>query len=144
MTKAMQTFRCKARFALTGTAIQNSMRELYTLAEWTNTGLLGTVKSGSSRSKSLSSRVRGEVLIPSASLMPGPEQKKLVKNVLPIFFLRRTKALIADQLPRKFDKIVFCHSPPRSIEVYKRILSEDEVDLMKRHADPVRLRTARP
>lgn len=136
MTKAMQTFRCKARFALTGTAIQNSMRELYTLADWTNSGLLGTVKEWIVEIEEPLKQGQRRGADPERVADARTRAEKLVKNVLPIFFLRRTKALIADQLPRKFDKIVFCPLTSTQLEVYKRILSEDEVDLMKRHADP--------
>ncbi|KAJ1586232.1 hypothetical protein NDA14_000907 [Ustilago hordei] len=136
MTKAMQTFRCKARFALTGTAIQNTYRELYTLADWTNPGLLGTVKEWITEIEEPLKQGQRRGADPEHIADARTRAEKLVTNVLPIFFLRRTKALIADQLPHKFDKIVFCPLTSTQLEVYKRILSEDEVDLMKRHADP--------
>lgn len=136
MTKAMHTFRCKARFALTGTAIQNTYRELYTLADWTNPGLLGTVKEWIAEIEEPLKHGQRRGADPERIADARTRAEKLVTNVLPIFFLRRTKALIADQLPRKFDKIVFCPLTSTQLEVYKRILSEHEVDLMKRHADP--------
>lgn len=136
MTQAMQTFRCKARFALTGTAIQNTYRELYTLADWTNPGLLGTVKEWIAEIEDPLKHGQRRGADPERIADARTRAEKLVKNVLPIFFLRRTKALIADQLPRKFDKIVFCPLTSTQLDVYKRILSEEEVDLMKRHADP--------
>ncbi|SPO22736.1 related to RAD26 - DNA repair and recombination protein [Ustilago trichophora] len=136
MTQAMQTFRCKARFALTGTAIQNTYRELYTLADWTNPGLLGTVKEWIAEIEEPLKRGQSRGAEPEQIADARTRAEKLVKNVLPIFFLRRTKALIADQLPHKFDKIVFCPLTSTQLDVYNRILSEDEVDLMKRHADP--------
>ena len=136
MTQAMQTFRCRARFALTGTAIQNTYRELYTLADWTNPGLLGTVKEWITEIEDPLKHGQKRGADPERIADARTRAEKLVKNVLPIFFLRRTKALIADQLPRKFDRIVFCPLTSTQLDVYKRILSEDEVDLMKRHADP--------
>lgn len=107
MTQAMQTFRCKARFALTGTAIQNSYRELYTLADWTNPGLLGTVKEWAAEIEEPLKRGQRRDAHPEQIADARTRAEKLVKKVLPIFFLRRTKALIADQLPRKYDKVVF-------------------------------------
>ncbi|SNX82341.1 related to RAD26 - DNA repair and recombination protein [Melanopsichium pennsylvanicum] len=136
MTQAMQTFRCKARFALTGTAIQNTYRELYTLADWTNPGLLGTVKEWVTEIEDPLKRGQRRGADPEQIADARTRAEKLVGNVLPIFFLRRTKALIADQLPRKFDKIVFCPLTSTQLDVYKRILAEEEVDLMKCHADP--------
>jgi SNF2 family DNA or RNA helicase len=136
MTQAMQTFLCKVRFALTGTAIQNSYRELYTLADWTNPGLLGTVKEWITEIEDPLKHGQKRGADPERIADARTRAEKLVQNVLPIFFLRRTKALIADQLPRKFDKIVFCPLTPTQLEVYRRILAEPEVDLMKHHADP--------
>lgn len=136
MTQAMQTFSCKARFALTGTAIQNSYRELYTLGDWTNPGLLGSVKEWIAEIEDPLKHGQKRGADPERVADARTRAEKLVKNVLPIFFLRRTKALIADQLPRKFDKIVFCPLTSTQLDVYTRILSEEEVDLMKRHADP--------
>ena len=136
MTQAMQTFSCKARFALTGTAIQNSYRELYTLGDWTNPGLLGTVKEWIAEIEDPLKHGQKRGADPERVADARTRAEKLVRNVLPIFFLRRTKSLIADQLPRKFDKIVFCPLTSTQLDVYKRILSEEDVDLMKRHADP--------
>ncbi|QRW26485.1 Rad60-SLD domain-containing protein [Rhizoctonia solani] len=60
---------------------------------------------------------------------------RLVNNLLPYFFLRRTKALIADQMPRKFDQAVFCPLAKTQLEVYKRFLDSPDVQLMVRKDD---------
>ncbi len=44
ITQAYHQFKCKVRFGLTGTAIQNSYDELHTILDWTNPGKLGTIK----------------------------------------------------------------------------------------------------
>ena len=44
ITQAYHQFKCMRRFGLTGTAIQNSYEELYTILDWTNPGSLGTPK----------------------------------------------------------------------------------------------------
>ncbi|KAG6329677.1 hypothetical protein ID866_9411, partial [Astraeus odoratus] len=41
MTEAYHRFACQRRFGLTGTAIQNSYHELWTILDWTNPGRLG-------------------------------------------------------------------------------------------------------
>ncbi|KAN0061573.1 hypothetical protein ACQY0O_006420 [Thecaphora frezii] len=136
MTRAMHRFQCPVRLSLTGTAIQNSYRELYTLADWTNPGLLGTVKEWQREIedplKMGQRRDASEEQLADART----RAEKLVQNVLPQFFLRRTKALIQDQLPQKYDKVVFCPLTATQLDVYRRILAEPEVDFMRRHADP--------
>ncbi|KAJ3087159.1 DNA excision repair protein ERCC-6-like 2 [Quaeritorhiza haematococci] len=44
---------------------------------------------------------------------------KLRDIVLAPVFLRRTKKLIAHQLPKKEDKVVFCPMTDRQVEVYQ-------------------------
>jgi SNF2 family DNA or RNA helicase len=44
ITNAFHQFACPRRFGLTGTAIQNSYQELFTILDWTNPGRLGTSK----------------------------------------------------------------------------------------------------
>lgn len=43
-TEAFNTFLCPARFGLTGTALQNSYKELWGLLDWANPGAVGTEK----------------------------------------------------------------------------------------------------
>lgn len=49
---------------------------------------------------------------------------------------RRTKDLIKDQLPRKFDEVVFCPLTETQIEVYKRFIATQDVQLMVRKDEP--------
>lgn len=44
MTKAMNLFECKRRFAMTGTVIQNRSEEMWTLLDWTNPGTFADLK----------------------------------------------------------------------------------------------------
>lgn len=44
ITMAYHQFACTRRFGLTGTAIQNSYNELWTILDWTNPGQLGSMK----------------------------------------------------------------------------------------------------
>ncbi|PWN51254.1 hypothetical protein IE53DRAFT_328772 [Violaceomyces palustris] len=136
LTLAMNRFRCRVRFGLTGTAIQNSYRELYTIADWTNPGLLGSEVEWVKEIEEPLKRGQRKDASPEQLADSRTRADKLVKNVLPLFFLRRTKDLIKDQLPRKFDKIVFCPLTRTQLGVYRRILSEPEVDFMRKHADP--------
>lgn len=41
VTQAFHEFDCTRRFGLTGTAIQNSYKEMWTILDWTNPGRLG-------------------------------------------------------------------------------------------------------
>src|SRR5690606_24216273 len=56
---------------------------------------------------------------------------QLVNNLLPRMFLRRLKALIAAQLPKKSDKVVFCPLTDLQADAYENFCSSDLVSLVK-------------
>ncbi|KAJ6526575.1 RAD26-like SNF2 family DNA-dependent ATPase [Mycena vulgaris] len=133
---AYNSFKCIRRFGLTGTAIQNSYDELWTILDWTSPGKLGD-----------RSQWRGFVSKPlklgqSASATDGERLKShkvsqiLTGQLLPRYFLRRTKDIIAHQLPKKYDQVVFCPLTPIQIKVYKKILRMPEVKYMLLRDEP--------
>src|SRR5699024_3181141 len=61
--------------------------------------------------------------------------KKLVENLLPQFFLRRMKTLIADQLPKKSDRVVFCPLTDTQAEAYENILDSEVIEYIKNSSE---------
>ncbi|KIN93058.1 hypothetical protein M404DRAFT_171863, partial [Pisolithus tinctorius Marx 270] len=125
ITEAYNRFACMRRFGLTGTAIQNSYSELWTILDWTNPGKLGTSK-----------QWKGYVVKPLTigQSMKATEEERtkalavamIVRDkLLPKFFKRR-------RLPTKIDEVVFCPLTPTQINVYKRILSIGPVQNLMR------------
>jgi len=62
--------------------------------------------------------------------------KKLVFNLLPEFFLRRMKSLIADQLPKKSDRVVFCPLTETQKEAYENFVGGDIVTYVRTAVEP--------
>ncbi|KXG45439.1 SNF2-related protein [Penicillium griseofulvum] len=135
-TQSMNEINALCRIGLTGTAIQNKYEELWTLLNWTNPGVLGPVstwraqiseplKIGQSHDATLSELSRAR-----------RTAKKLVENLLPQFFIRRMKSLIADQLPKKIDRVVFCPLTETQAEAYENFLDSDIVDYIKTSTEP--------
>ena len=123
------------RIGLTGTAIQNKYEELWTLLNWTNPGRLGPVstwkvsicdalKMGQSHDASNYQLARAR-----------KTAKMLVQNLLPQFFLRRTKDLIRDQLPKKTDRVVFCPLTATQADAYQRFLDSEIVQKIKNSSE---------
>lgn len=54
----------------------------------------------------------------------------------PPYLLRRTKALIADQMPVKVDKIVFCPLAPEQVYGYRRLCEHSEMEKLLSMNDP--------
>ncbi|PPQ63446.1 hypothetical protein CVT24_004978 [Panaeolus cyanescens] len=127
LTKAYHQFRCLRRFGLTGTTIQNSYKEMWTILHWTNPGAVGS-------SKQWNGYVSKPLLL-GQSARATEEQRAtglivaqiLRDKLLPNFFLRRTKDIIKDQLPKKLDQVVFCPLTETQIAAYKRILQTEAV-----------------
>ncbi|CEJ55898.1 hypothetical protein PMG11_02127 [Penicillium brasilianum] len=130
-TQGMNEVNSLCRIGLTGTAIQNRYEELWTLLNWTNPGVVGPVttwkaqiaeplKIGQSHDATLNQLSKAR-----------RTAKKLVENLLPQFFLRRMKTLIADQLPKKSDRVVFCPLTWTQAEAYENFLDSDIVTTIR-------------
>ncbi len=104
--------RGRQRFVLTGTPMENSVRDLWSLMNFVAPGYLG------SRSDF---RERYE-----RPLANGPEpvlQRRLARRLRP-FLLRRRKAEVAQELPAKIEQVVPCDLGPAQRSTYDAILRE--------------------
>lgn len=130
-TKAMNAVNALCRIGLTGTAIQNKYEELWTLLNWTNPGKLGPVSTWTRTiSEPLKIGQSHDATLYQLSKARSTA-KKLVENLLPQFFLRRMKTLIADQLPKKSDRIVFCPLTETQADAYENILDSQILSYIK-------------
>jgi len=129
--KSINAVNALCRIGLTGTAIQNKYEEFWTLLNWTNPGKLGPIstwkaqvceplKLGQSHNATNYQLARART---TATM--------LRDNLLPQFFLRRTKAIIKDQLPKKSDRVVFCPLTSTQAQAYQNYLDSDIVEHIK-------------
>ncbi|KAF2730941.1 hypothetical protein EJ04DRAFT_28479 [Polyplosphaeria fusca] len=125
ITKAMNKVNALCRIGLTGTAIQNKYDELWCLLNWARPGHFGSAQSWrqlvSIPLKLGQSHEATNAQLASARL----KAKELVETILPDMFLRRMKTLIADQLPRKVDHVVFCQLTDTQAEAYRALLDSE-------------------
>lgn len=129
-TKAMNEVNALCRIGLTGTAIQNRYEELWTLLNWTNPGHFGTISEWvQTICQPLTIGQSHDATLHQLSVAR-KTAKKLVQNLLPPFFLRRMKSLIAHQLPKKSDKVVFCPLTDLQTEAYENWLEGEAVQLI--------------
>ncbi|KAK3326359.1 P-loop containing nucleoside triphosphate hydrolase protein [Apodospora peruviana] len=136
VTRTMDQVNSLCRIGLTGTAIQNKYEELWTLLNWTNPGHFGTLAEWSNTiTKPLTVGQSHDATLKQLSVAR-TTAKKLVHNLLPKFFLRRMKTLIADQLPKKSDKVVFCPLTDIQREAYENFLGSPQVTCINSVSDP--------
>ncbi|KAK2020972.1 SNF2 family domain-containing protein [Colletotrichum zoysiae] len=136
VTKAMNDINALCRIGLTGTAIQNKYEELWTLLNWTNPGHFGTLSEWNSTITKPLTRGQSHDATLSQLRDARITARKLVTNLLPGFFLRRMKTLIAHQLPKKSDRVVFCPLTDSQQEAYKNFISRPDVELLRTLSDP--------
>jgi superfamily II DNA/RNA helicase len=124
------------RIGLTGTAIQNKYDELWTLLNWTNPGHFGTLAEWTHTiTTPLTVGQSHDATLKQLSIAR-TTAKKLVQNLLPDFFLRRMKTLIAHQLPKKSDRVVFCPLTDIQREAYQNFSQGDQVTTILTASEP--------
>ena len=103
---------CDHRMVLTGTPLENSLLDLWSIYDFLMPGYLGTATD-----------FRDRYEIPVAKMGDERAQARLRHRVRP-FLLRRTKAEVAKDLPAKIEQIAFCELTDEQKGVYRQILEE--------------------
>lgn len=98
----------KHRLVLTGTPIENSLKDLWAQFNFINPGLLGS-----------SEGFRSHFIIPITKEGNKRLENKLQQLIRP-FFLRRTKEQVAPELPPLTEEILYCEMLPEQEEMYKK------------------------
>lgn len=98
----------KHRLVLTGTPIENSLKDLWAQFNFINPGLLGS-----------SDGFRSHYIVPITKEGNTRLEAKLQRLISP-FFLRRTKAQVAPELPALTEEILYCEMSPQQEEMYKK------------------------
>ncbi|SCW01679.1 LAFE_0E04918g1_1 [Lachancea fermentati] len=114
---------------LSGTPIQNDLNEFYTIVNFLNPGILGTISQFKkeyinpiSRARDVNNRIN------PAILSQGEEKSKELIEYTKRFILRRTSAILAKYLPPKTDIILFCKPTDAQIKAFQKILSEGHLN----------------
>ncbi len=103
--KAARLLKARHRLALTGTPVQNSLNDLWSLFEFLNPGMLG-----SSSSLELAASVSRESDEAASAL--------LTRAVKP-FLLRRSKEAVARDLPAKTEQVIYCEMEGQQRSIYE-------------------------
>ncbi|XP_067424701.1 DNA excision repair protein ERCC-6-like 2 isoform X2 [Emydura macquarii macquarii] len=131
ITQTMKALKCSVRIGLTATILQNNMKELWCVMDWAIPGLLG---SRTHFKKEFSDPVEHgqRHTATKRELATGRKAVQKLARKMSGWFLRRTKALISDQLPKKEDRMVYCSLTEFQKEVYQAVLATEDVSLVLR------------
>ena len=94
------------KLVLTGTPVENSLTDLWTQLNFVNPGLLGDI-----------SFFRREFAKPIEKLGDDEKEVKLRKIIQP-FILRRTKEMVAPDMPPVTEQTVFCDMTEEQVKLY--------------------------
>ncbi len=111
-TRAVKALKADARVALTGTPVENSLGDLWSIFDFVNPGLLGSAKQFTGFVKLLSNRPHGSF---------GP-LRELVRPYI-LRRLKTDKAVISD-LPEKTEVKAFCALSRRQAALYEQAVNE--------------------
>jgi superfamily II DNA or RNA helicase len=109
--QAAMALRGNHRFVLTGTPVENSVRDLWSIMNFALPGYLGDRDEF---------RERYELPITRGSQ---PERERLAKRLRPVM-LRRLKQEVARDLPPKIEQVAFCDLSAEQKELYAKLQRE--------------------
>ena len=113
-TKAVKALNAGGRIVLTGTPIENNLRDLWSIFDFVNPGLLGSSKAFAKFVKAMASQ-------PQVSYAP-------LRRLVQPYILRRLKSdkSIIDDLPDKTEIKAFCHLARKQAALYQSAVAEFE------------------
>ncbi|MFN0056869.1 MAG: DEAD/DEAH box helicase [Planctomycetota bacterium] len=109
--RAVRLLRGEHRLALSGTPIENRVQDLWSICEFLNPGMLGSLRSLHRLVKRPAETTHG----PRSGL-------DLLSSALRPFLLRRTKHQVANELPPKTEQTLFCDMEDEQRALYQQLL----------------------
>lgn len=117
--RAASALKARHRFVLTGTPVENSVRDIWSLMNFLMPGYLGT---------RADFRERYENAIQSQP--DGLEQQRLTRRIRP-FLLRRTKQNVSKEIPEKLEQISYCELTEVQRSIYNQLASATKQQIIQ-------------
>ena len=126
--KAVRKIKATARIAISGTPVENSVRDLWSIYQFLLPGYLGARED-----------FRQRYEIPCAAELQDPSARAAMQRLrwrTEPFMFRRTKSLVAKDLPAKIESVVWCDPSALQKESYEAILRQgaEKVDMMRKQS----------
>ncbi|MFN8206786.1 MAG: SNF2-related protein [Bacteroidales bacterium] len=110
--RAVKLLKSKYKLVLTGTPVENSLSDLWAQMSFLNSGMLGSL-----------SYFKDEFALPIEKFRDRSKEEKL-KTLIAPFLLRRTKEMVARDLPSLTETIYYCEMGEEQKELYESKKSE--------------------
>ncbi|KAF9912199.1 DNA-dependent ATPase protein rad54 [Linnemannia zychae] len=128
---ALNELNVQRRVILSGTPIQNDLREYFSLLNFANPGLLGST---------VEFRKNYELPILRGRDSEATDKEQEISNqklvelsgVVSKFIIRRTNDILSKYLPTKFEHVVFCQLSPFQLSLYKHFINSKSIQRLLR------------
>ncbi len=122
--QAAHGLRGQARLAITGTPIENGVRDIWSIMQFLMPGYLGSREI-----------FRERYEVPIRDQPGGVQHRRLVQRLKP-FLLRRTKLQVAPELPQKIEQVAYCELTTTQKQLYSKVLSAARQVLQDQNGKP--------
>lgn len=109
--QAAHRLQADARVALTGTPIENGVRDIWSIMQFLMPRYLGSRELFKERYE-----------VPIREQPGGAQHRRLVQRLRP-FILRRTKRMVAKEIPEKIEQIAYCELTREQARLYSNVLA---------------------
>ena len=116
--QAVKAVRARQRLVLTGTPMENSVLDLWSIFDFLMPGYLGTAAD-----------FRERYELPIAKEKNAAAQARLARRLRP-FLLRRLKREVAADLPAKLEQVSFCELTPEQRGVYQQVIEASREEIL--------------
>ncbi len=117
--QAVKSVRAQHRLVLTGTPLENSVLDLWSIFDFLMPGYLGTAKD-----------FRERYELPIAKEKNAEAQARLARRLRP-FMLRRLKREVASDLPAKLEQVSFCELTSNQRAVYQQVIEASRKEVLE-------------
>ncbi|MBI4657546.1 MAG: SNF2 helicase associated domain-containing protein [Verrucomicrobia bacterium] len=117
--QAVKGIRSRHRLVLTGTPLENSVLDLWSIFAFLMPGYLGSAKDFRERYEAPITRDKNTAV-----------QNRLARRVRP-FLLRRLKREVAPDLPQKIEQVAFCELTEDQQSVYRQVLEASRREVLE-------------
>ncbi|KAE8351264.1 SNF2 family N-terminal domain-containing protein [Aspergillus coremiiformis] len=120
--QAIQSLNASKRVILSGTPIQNDLKEFFAAVDLVNPGVLGTFKTFVREFEGPIVRSR-QPEATKKDIEKGEARNEELRELTSQFMLRRTADILADYLPPKSEYVLFCDPTPTQANIYQSVLA---------------------
>ena len=117
--QAVKSVKSRHRIVLTGTPLENSVLDLWSIFDFLMPGYLGTAKDFHERYE-----------LPITKAKSVEAQARLARRLRP-FMLRRLKKEVAADLPEKLEQVSYCELTPEQRTVYQQVIEASRKEVLE-------------